>query len=278
MKISIIVTHYLTPSVLKLALNYIEKWKKEFENEQDETRAEIIVSDSESMTETREMMKEFYPDIKFLTEKKNVGFSKLVNKALGEASGEYIFIMNADIIIPSPDELNKLIGYLKQNKNVGMVGPKLLNFDETHQPSAFRYYTPFIIASRRTLLGKLPAGKRALDSFMLKNKKTLLSTPHPVDWLMGSALLTKKEYLDKVGIFDERFFMYMEDVDLCRRFWKAGMEVVYYPLATMYHFHGGASRDKNIFSSLFNKYTRIHLASAYKYFRKYGLKTPRYGV
>ena len=95
---------------------------------------------------------------------------------------------------------------------------------------------------------------------------------------MGSALLTRKEHLARVGLFDERFFMYMEDSDLCRRYWEAGLKVMYCPQSVMYHFHGKASKSRNPFGALFNKYARIHVISAIKYFRKYGLSTPHYGV
>jgi len=280
--VSIVINHYRNPAVLKLALEYLEAWQKANTHTQQTVRVtpsvEIIVTDSETSSETQEMMREHFRHMTFLQEKKNIGFGKSVNRALRRARGEYIFIMNADIVIPRPDELNKLIGYLRENSDVGIVGPQLLNFDETHQPSAFRYYTPSIIALRRTFLGKLPWGKQRLDDFMLKHHPLLHTAPTEVDWLMGSALLTKKEYLERIGLFDERFFMYMEDVDLCRRFWRENLKVVYYPLSTMYHFHEGASRSQNIFASFFNSYTRIHLISAYKYFRKHGLHIPRYGV
>lgn len=276
MDVSIVVNHYKEPQMLKLALKYIYDWKDKYEK--NGKIAEIIVTDSETMSETKEMMLDLYPHTTFLTEEKNIGFGKSVNRALNIAQGKYIFIMNADFVIPKSQELNKLIDYLSENKNVGIVGPKLLNFDNTHQPSAFRYYTPRLIALRRTPLGKLPGSKKMLNEFMLHHHENLLKEPTEVDWLMGSALLTKKEYLDKIGGFDERYFMYMEDVDLCRRFWENKLKVVYFPDSEMYHFHGKSSQSKNIFKSLGNKYTRIHLVSAWKYFKKHGLKTPRYGV
>lgn len=291
MEISIIINHYQSPEMLKMALGYVGTWQRAFEKNLDDAagsdmaseersgiKTEIIVTDSGTSAKTRAVMEEYAPYVTFLQEKKNIGFGKSVNRALKRARGRYIFIMNADIVISQPEELNKLIDYLRQNKEVGMVGPRLVNFDESHQPSAFRYYTPLIIALRRTFLNRLPLGKKTLDKFTLRHHKNLLTAATPVDWIMGSAMLTKREHLERIGLFDERFFMYMEDVDLCRRFWEGGLKVMYYPLATLHHYHGGASRSQSILETLFNKYTRIHLVSAFKYFRKYGLKTPRYGV
>jgi len=276
MEISIIINHYKSPEVLKMCLNYLSDWKKEFEAEGK--KAEIIVTDSETIPETRALMNDKFSDIQFIAEPKNVGFGKSVNRALKKAQGEYVFIINADLIIADPKELNKMLEYLKNNPNVGIIGPALRNFDETHQPSAFRYYTPLLIILRRTPFGRTRWGKKKIEEFMLRDVKNLLSEPKEVDWLMGSALLTKKEHLDKIGLFDERYFMYMEDVDLCRRFWESGLKVIYYPHSVMYHFHGGASRSKNMLKSLSNKYTRTHIASAYKYFRKHGLKKVRHGI
>ena len=148
-------------------------------------------------------MQDEFQDIHFIEEKNNIGFGKSVNNALKKVTGKFIFIVNADLIIPKPEDLNKMIEYLEVNKNVGIVGPSLKNFDETHQSSAFRYYTPATIVARRTPLGKTKWGKAILNNFMLNDVKNLLHKPHEVDWLMGSALLTKKEHLDKLGFFDE---------------------------------------------------------------------------
>jgi len=278
MQVSVTVNHYRSPHMLKLALGYVKAWQAQYEKEHGEGTTEIIVTDSATIGETREMMAADFPDVVFLTDPKNIGFGRSVNRALERASGDFIFMMNADFVIPRPKELDTLIEYLKAHLEVGIVGPRLLNFDESDQPSAFRFYTPLMILLRRSPLGRTPWGKKKVAEFTLAHCTTLRSEPTPVDWLMGSALLTRKEYLARVGLFDERFFMYMEDSDLCRRFWEAGLKVIYYPHSVMYHFHGKASKSKNPFGAILNKYARIHIVSAIKYFRKYGTKTPRYGV
>ncbi|MEX0916564.1 MAG: glycosyltransferase family 2 protein [Candidatus Spechtbacterales bacterium] len=278
MRVSITINHYRSPAMLKLALGYVKAWQAEYEKEHGAGTTEIIVTDSGTIAETREMMAAYFPEVAFLAEPKNVGFGKSVNRALERASGDFIFMMNADFVIPRPKELNLLLDYLTQHPEVGIVGPRLHNFDDSLQPSAFRFYTPLMIVLRRSPLGKTSWGKKRVAEFTLSDCATLATEPTPVDWLMGSALLTRKEHLARIGLFDERFFMYMEDSDLCRRFWEAGLKVIYYPHSVMYHFHGKASKSKNPFGVFLNKYARIHIASAIKYFRKYGLSTPRYGV
>jgi hypothetical protein len=127
---------------------------------------------------------------------------------------------------------------------------------------------------RRTPLGRLPWGKKMVERFLMKDVSH--DNIMEVDWLMGSALFTRSEGLQKVGIFDERFFMYFEDTDLCWRFWEAGYKVIYNPEAVMVHYHRRASADGSIFQQLRSPLTWRHIESAYKFFRKHsGQKNPR---
>ena len=269
MEVSIIVNHYRSPKALKLTLEYVRQWQREYEIRNGDNTTEIIVTDSATTPETKEMMGSYFPSVIFLQEKQNIGFGRSMNRALRVSSGDVIFMMNADLVIPHPHELDNLIRYIQDNNQVGVVAPRLCNFDNTLQHSAFQFYTPLVVFLRRTALGKTEFGKKRLREFLLADKVQDLQQPIPVDWVMGSALLTKREHLAKVGLFDERFFMYMEDVDLCRRFWQQGLEVVYDPRSTMYHFHNKASGNKSALSVLWNKYTYIHFSSAVKYFMKY---------
>lgn len=272
--LSVIINHYQEPAVLKLSLTHAKKALKRV----SET-SEVIVTDSETIPETSEMMREHFPEITFLQEPKNIGFGRSVNRGIQHATGEYLFIMNADIILAYPDAINTLLTYAKEHPEVGIVGPKLLNINKTVQNSGFRFYTPLTILARRTAFGKTSPGKKILDNFLMKDQVQPFENPTPVDWLMGSALFMRRDKVEEVGMLDEKFFMYMEDVDWCRRFWEAGYPIIYNPKAVSYHYHFQASKKKGgMLDVLLNKYTRIHMKSAYIYFKKYGLKTPRYGV
>ncbi|EKE11285.1 MAG: hypothetical protein ACD_15C00111G0014 [uncultured bacterium] len=228
---------------------------------------EIIVSDVSTEEDTELMMQEFFPEVVFLPSKENIGFSGAVNKGLEAAKGEYILILNGDIVVKK-EAISILLDYIKKNPEVGIVAPQLLNFNETYQPSTFRFYTPLTILYRRTFLGKLPFAKNHLDNFLMKNfdHQSIME----VDWIMGSSFMIKKEIADKVGLMDTKFRMYFEDTDWCRRFWEAGYKVVYLPMAQMYHYHGRGSAGKGIITTLlFNRLAWIHIASALRYFRKY---------
>lgn len=262
MELSVVITGYKNPELLKLCIDSIQK---DFYFEKN--KYEIIVTYSEAEETTEMMMREDYPEIKFFPFKKNVGFQALVKKGIGESSGDYIMIFNHDIIIKK-NSIEKLLNFIKKNLEIGLVGPKLLNFNEKLQYSCFRFYSPLTIIYRRTFLGKMWFARKHLDRFLMKeyNHKTVKE----VDWLMGSAMLVSKKAIEKVGLMDSRFKMYMEDTDWCRRFWENGYKVVYFPEAEMYHYHGRGSAGKGIFRLIvFNRLTRIHIASAIKYFIKY---------
>ncbi len=275
MKLSIIVNHYCTPEVLKICLKSIK------ENLSDAGFDwEIIVTDSATIEKTEEMMEEFFSDVIFILAKENIGFGKSINIAVKKAQGEYFFIVNADILVEQEGAIEKMLSYMEKNSDVGMVGPKLLNVNNTIQQSCFRFYTPLTVICRRTALGKTFFGKKVLSYFLMEdifNNKNI-TEPIPVDWLMGSAMLVRRSDLEKVGVFDENFFMYFEDVDWARRFWENGLKVIYFPKSVMYHYHFQSSKKKSLFDSLLSKYARIHIKSALKYFIKYKFKNVKYGL
>ncbi len=267
-ELSIIITVYGKTELLELCIDSI------YTNLQTDIDYEIIVAVSAVEESAKDLMREKYPEITFIPNKENKGFGFVANQGIDKAVGKYIFVINHDIIIKD-DAIQKLLQYLKNHKDVGLVGPKLVNFDGSIQNSAFKFYKWKTIVYRRTFLGKSNFGKKHLAKFLLKDglaKNKIIN----VDWIMGSAMMTSAEAVAKVGKFDERFFMYFEDVDWCWRFWQAGYRVVYNPTVQVAHYHGKASLNKNIIQAvLLNKYTQIHISSAIKFFKKhFGEKNP----
>jgi GT2 family glycosyltransferase len=259
--LSIIITSYRNPELLKLCINSIKN------NIAEDFNYEIIVADSATEESTEMMMREDFPEVTFFGFEKNVGFQVVVNKGIDNSKGDYLLILNGDMLIKK-HSVERLLDYLQSNPTVGIVGPKLLSFNGEFQYSCFRFYKPITIIYRRTFFGKLGFAKKHLDKFLMKDYDH--QRPIDVDWLMGSALMMRADDLKKVGKLDPAFFMYMEDVDWCRRFWEKGLRVVYFPYAEMLHYHGKGSEKKGfIYSIFFNKLTWIHIASAIKYFKKY---------
>ncbi|MEK7123622.1 MAG: glycosyltransferase, partial [Patescibacteria group bacterium] len=189
MKLTIIINHHRTPETL---LKCLEALKKELKS----VDYEIIITESEAEEETAGLISRKYPDVLYIGNSKNVGFSKIVNPALEKASGEYLFIINADIIVKNEKSLIDMIDYLEKHEDAGVIGPKLLNIDGSIQQSYFREYTPLTILARRTFFGKTSLGKKYLDWFSYKDKGGL-NKPLEVEWLMGSALLLERKRFEK---------------------------------------------------------------------------------
>jgi hypothetical protein len=157
---------------------------------------------------------------------------------------------------------------MKHHQDVGLVGPQLLNPNGTLQYSCFKFQSLKSILYRRTFLGHTKAGREFLKNYLLADiDHNKIMT---VDWVMGACQTVRKKDLEKVGMYDERFFFYVEDMEWCRRFWENGMKVVYLPTAKMYHLHEQGSATKPwAFLKLNNKLVRHHIASYIKYYLKY---------
>lgn len=268
MELSIIVANYRNPELLKVCLDSIKKCT-------NDVAYELIVSDCATEEDTEMLMREHFADLKFFPFRENVGFQAMVRKGIENSVGKYLLILNGDIIV-TENSIQKMLQFLQADSSIGMVGPKLLNFNGTLQSSCFHFYKPWTILYRRTFLGKFAFAKKHLDWFLMNDYDH--ANPKEVDWLMGSALMISRDALEKVGLMDTQYFMYMEDVDWCRRFWENDFKVVYFPEASMHHYHGkGSAKGGVIRSLLFNKYTWIHIASGVKYFKKFaGKPLPRH--
>lgn len=262
--LSIIIINFKNPPLLRLCLKTLIKTiGVDFSKE-------ILVVDIAGTAETRNVVSEF-AGVKPISFKENIGYTKGVNEGIKNASGDAFLILNPDVIVLK-NSVEKMHAYLKKNRSVGMISPKLLNFDGTPQRSFFRFPSPVTLLYRRTFLGRLSFGKNHLDHFTMRDADN--STPHPVDWLMGSALMVKREAVDKVGLMDESMFLYMSDIDWPLRFWENGYKVVYFPEAGMYHYHRRDSKGRfGLLDFIFKKESRWHLIDAIQFFKKHGVST-----
>jgi GT2 family glycosyltransferase len=227
---------------------------------------EIIVVDNFSNDLSVERIKERHNDIKVLENKANVGMGAGNNAGAKLAVGEYILVLNPDTYL-GINALNTMLGYIKADPDIGLVGPRLNNPDGTLQYTCMRFprlCTPLL---RRTFLGRFAPGH--LERFLMKDYDH--RDARQVDWIMGSCLLIRKKIFDDLGGFDSRFFMYFEDTDLCRRITRAGFKVMYLPQAEGVHDHGRASAREHWYIAPFtNRLARAHIASWVKYFWKWG--------
>ena len=203
---------------------------------------EIIVVDNASTDGSPEMVAAMFPEVKIIRNAQNLGFPRGNNIGVKASRGKYVYLLNSDIKV-FPGCLDALADYLDQNSRVGMVGPKILNRDLTHQSSCRRFPTLWNNFCSATGLARIFAGARLFSGehmFYFKGDRTL-----DVDVLVGCFWTIRREAVNEIGLLDEGFFMFAEDLDWCKRFWEAGWRVAFCPAAEAIHFRGGSSTKKD---------------------------------
>lgn len=193
---------------------------------------EIIVVDNGSedrSVEALEMLK--FNNLRIISNNKNLGFAKANNMGIKIAKGEYILLLNSDTEVKK-GVIEKMVEFGKSRDDVGVVGAKLLNRDGSLQESVFNLPT-----LGRTIRQYWFGQKGLLDKLSPKGKQ-----PVEVEAVVGAALLITPQAKEKVGGLSERYFMYFEDLDYCRRVRRVGLKVFYLPGAEVFHYHGASGR------------------------------------
>jgi len=243
--LSIIIVNYNTRDLLKKCLeSVISNWllaedkPPAFNRKLKITKpqllaAEVIVVDNGSTDGSGEYIGKLKRlrmnglEIKTVLNKQNLGFAKAVNQGINQAQGKYILLLNSDTRVQK-NSLNRLLKFAKSNPQAGIIGARLVNPDGSIQPSVYHF----------------PSIKKAFKEFWLgedgEYEKYVPQTQKAieVDAVTGAAMLIPRETIKKVGFFDERYFMYFEDLDYCRRARRTGLKVYYLPEATILHHHG----------------------------------------
>lgn len=236
--------------------------------------AQITIADnSENKDGIKEAIAEKFPSVKFIDCGGNVGFGKGCNIGFKNTEARYFCALNPDTIIPEESRtIERIVRFMDEHPKIGMIGPKLLNMDGSLQYSCYRFDLPsiFIKPFKHIYLDKKYQWARRLSDRLLMKDFDHNET-RPVDWVMGSAMVARKEATDKVGFFDDRYFMYMEDADWCRRMWENGWPVYYiHDIAIMHGHTRGSAKVSGAIKALFkNKLARIHLVSWCKYLWKW---------
>lgn len=257
--LSIIIVHYKSIDKTRNCLDAIKRSKT------DDLRYEIFVVDNDSRDEISRVLEEKHPDVRLIVSDVNLGMGKGNNLGIKEAQGKYVLILNPDTELEEA-AIQEMIRHMEADGNVGMIGPRLYYPDGQIQQSYYKYPNILMPIMRRTFLGKI--FRRYIENYLMLNLNP--TDPTEVDWLMGSVLMTQKEILDEVGAFDDRFFMYFEDTDLCRRIKRSGRKVVYHPKATAIHHHARASAELPWYIAPFkSKMSRVHIQSFFKYMWKW---------
>lgn len=227
-KLTIVIVNYNTKDLLLACLASIKKTTSNFKN----PTTEIILVDNASTDGSVGTVRKRYKDIRILRNKENLGFAKAVNQGTKVARGDFIFLLNPDTVVRR-GAVKKLLEFGQKTPDTGVVGPRFLNPDGSVQGSVYRQPTIFGAIQKYFLGSETAFGKYAPKA---KN-------PIKVDAVVGGAMLIPRSTIKKIGFLDERFFMYLEDLDYCRRIKRAGLAVYYLPDAKIVHEHGAAGRD-----------------------------------
>lgn len=261
MKLSVIIVNFNHKYFPRLAVEALEKSKTHFP-------FEIIVVDNNSTDDESLVFLEkahLEKRITLIKSPHNVGFGRGNNLGVAIAQGEYIFFHNPDVTV-NEDSLQKMVDYLEHNKDIGIIGPKLMYSSGKVQESCRRHMRFGDLILNRTFLGKLPFFKSRVKRYLMEDFDH--SKIQDVDLITGAAIMMPKTVCDKVGGFDPRYFLFMEDFDLCRMVKKAGYRVVYYPDAVVNHYHKRLSQG-SFLKLLRKKVFWLHVSSALKYFWKW---------
>ncbi|MFA6098838.1 MAG: glycosyltransferase family 2 protein [Patescibacteria group bacterium] len=216
---------------------------------------EIIVVDNNSSDNAVFVVKEF-SNVRLIQNEKNFGFAKAVNIGIKQAIGDIIVLLNADTMV-GEKAVEKIVAYLSAHQDLGAVGGGLNNPNGKLQYSAGRF--PNI---KNLLLDKLALLNIFFPAYFIRSRGFYKKISYP-DWVVGAFFAIKAEVLKKIGFFDEKYFMYMEEVDLCYRIKKAGWKVAYYPEASAVHYDLGKSEQRR-----YNKFIRQRLGMIY-FFQKF---------
>jgi GT2 family glycosyltransferase len=204
------------------------------------TGAETIVVDHGSTDGTLDLVRTRWPDVRVI-EQENKGLGGGSNAGMRVASGRYFLLLNSDAWLKE-GALDKLVAFADEHPEAAVVGPKLLNPDGTLQRSVRGFPSVWRLATEYFFLRKLAPRSRALNAFYAGGFEH--DAIRPADFVMGAAMLVRREAADAVGLFDEDFFMFNEESDWCYRFRQAGWEVLFYPGAEVFHV-GGATTKQN---------------------------------
>lgn len=252
--LSVVIVNYNVKYLLRKCLKSIFNFQKDL-------KFEVIVVDNRSEDQSVSDIKEVFPTVKLIENKRNLGFASACNQGIEKSQGRYILLLNPDTEF-TLGGITEMIKLMDANPLIGICGPKTVDSQGRIHYSA-RSFPSYLtaISSSQSILNKLfphnPLSSEYLLKDMDRNKET------EVDWVSGSCLLAKKEVFDKIGLLDERFFMYVEDVDVCYRAKKAGFTVYYFPHTVVVH-HIGKSTEKRKLQMLVE-----HHRGMYHFYRKH---------
>lgn len=237
MKLSIIIVNYNVEYFLEQCLYSVRRALQSIEGE-------VFVIDNNSSDGSMRMVKNKFPEVRLIENKENLGFSKANNQGIRKSTGEYVLLLNPDTVVED-DTFSSIIGFMDKNPEAGALGVKMVDGSGTFLPESKRglptpgtaFYKMFGFSS---LFPKSKRFSKYHLGFLDENEI------HEVEILAGAFMLLRKKVLDEIGLLDETFFMYGEDIDLSYRVIKAGYKNYYYPKTRIIHYKGESTKKSSV--------------------------------
>jgi len=237
MKLSIVIVNYNVRYFLEQCLHSVQNACKGIS-------AEVFVVDNSSVDGSVKMVREKFPEVILIENKENLGFSTANNQAMSRAGGEYILLLNPDTLVED-DTLRKVVGFMDEHPDAGGLGVKMIDGKGKFLPESKRALpTPAVSFYKIFGLSSLFPRSRIFSQYHLGylDKDQI----HTIDVLAGAFMLLRKKVLDEIGLLDESFFMYGEDIDLSYRITQAGYKNYYYPETRIIHYKGESTKKSSL--------------------------------
>ena len=263
MKLSVIIIEYHCIDDVVLCLESIGR------HLDASTYEAIVVSNSEYTGEELQSAKTRVGSAHFLRAERNLGYAGGVNSGISVASGDYIYVLNPDCILID-NKILDIVKHMDHDPKWVIAGPKVIDEEGAVQPSCRRFPKPWTFLLVRTALSRFSFSRNEQRRYLMQDFDH--EETGPVDWVSGGAMLVKAGMINYIGEMDERYFLYMEDVDWCHMAWGRGFKVMYCPESIVIHSGQHRSISGGV-KGLISKHVRLHLVSMAKYFIKFGLSS-----
>jgi len=236
--LSVIIVSWNVKDLLRLCLNSVLESLSSGKGHR--LSPQLIVVDNASSDGSVGMLREQFPQIHLIANEENLGFTRGNNQGIAFSDGRYILLLNPDTEVVG-DALGDMVAYMEAHHQVGALGPQLLDPDGQVQSSRRRFPNLSTAYVESTFLQQWGPKSDILKRYYVLDGSD--DETQAVDWVVGACLLMRRKALEEVGLLDERFFMYSEELDWCYRAKRSGWEVVYLPTAQVIHYVGKSSEQ-----------------------------------
>jgi N-acetylglucosaminyl-diphospho-decaprenol L-rhamnosyltransferase len=234
MDLSIVIVNWNVRELLRHCLSSI------YQATEASFELEAIVVDNASGDGSVVMVGESFPQVHLIANDENLGFTRGNNQAIAQSRGRYVLLLNPDTEVVG-GALSTMVQYMDTHPQAGALGPQLLYPDGSVQPSRRRFPTIATAFLESTVLQQWFPDNRVLRRYYIRDRGD--DEVQEVDWVVGACLLARRQAIEQVGLLDEKFFMYSEEMDWCRRFKERGWRVVYLPTAQVIHHEAKSSEQ-----------------------------------